>query len=372
MEISEQATDLEIKKAYKKKAIQFHPDKNLHNPNAEEQFKAINTAYQILSNSFKKAEYDFQFQQFKIQQTQARQFQNQQANTYTRSATERPTYRRTPPNPNRNYAAPASEPYIAPVSNKEIIYFAVGSILFIALVTFLFTLYKNYNVEKNVSMAKSSYEVGDFIVASGYAEVALQQDLKSLEAQKIYSKILFEQERYKDAIHHALKALKLSKEYLPEMDLIVAKSSIELKIYTSAEYSLENILKLNPNDYSANFMMGKAKLKNLKSNKETLSDAIHYFNVAIELDSTNSEVHLLKGIALFKSAKYKEANSSYLKAREIDENNALIYHYMGVNELAFYQDTLKACNLFSYARNLGILESDSYIRNYCLTYYEIE
>jgi molecular chaperone DnaJ len=56
--ISKSATEAEIKKAYRKKAIEFHPDKNPGNTEAEENFKKAAEAYEILSNPQKKAKYD--------------------------------------------------------------------------------------------------------------------------------------------------------------------------------------------------------------------------------------------------------------------------------------------------------------------------
>ena len=47
-----------IKRAYRKLAIQYHPDKNPGNPEAEEKFKEAALAYEVLSNSDKKAKYD--------------------------------------------------------------------------------------------------------------------------------------------------------------------------------------------------------------------------------------------------------------------------------------------------------------------------
>jgi molecular chaperone DnaJ len=56
--VSSSATEAEIKKAYKKLAMQYHPDRNKWDKKAEARFKEINEAYQILGDKEKKKNYD--------------------------------------------------------------------------------------------------------------------------------------------------------------------------------------------------------------------------------------------------------------------------------------------------------------------------
>ena len=56
--IQKNATEDEIKKAYRNLAFKYHPDKNPGDKSAEENFKKINEAYSVLSDSSRRAQYD--------------------------------------------------------------------------------------------------------------------------------------------------------------------------------------------------------------------------------------------------------------------------------------------------------------------------
>ena len=58
LEVGETATQEQIKKAYKRLSLKWHPDKNLGSKEAEEKFKKINEAYGVLGNETSKRIYD--------------------------------------------------------------------------------------------------------------------------------------------------------------------------------------------------------------------------------------------------------------------------------------------------------------------------
>ena len=58
MGVGREATPEELKRAYRKLALKYHPDKNPGDKEAEEKFKELGEAYEILSDQQKRATYD--------------------------------------------------------------------------------------------------------------------------------------------------------------------------------------------------------------------------------------------------------------------------------------------------------------------------
>ena len=58
LSVNRTATDKEIKRAYLLKAKELHPDRNPGDKKSEELFKKVNEAYSILSDKYKRQQYD--------------------------------------------------------------------------------------------------------------------------------------------------------------------------------------------------------------------------------------------------------------------------------------------------------------------------
>lgn len=79
--IPENATELEIKQAYRTQAKIHHPDKNGGNKNSEERFKKIQEAYETLSDKSKRAQYDITLMQLRNAERKTREEAERQKRT---------------------------------------------------------------------------------------------------------------------------------------------------------------------------------------------------------------------------------------------------------------------------------------------------
>lgn len=91
LQVDKHASREQIKKAYRRLALQYHPDRNPGNKAAEERFKEIAEAYETLSDPYKRSMYNAEYEYYNSpHQDHSQQYQQQY--TYT---PPRPTYQRT-------------------------------------------------------------------------------------------------------------------------------------------------------------------------------------------------------------------------------------------------------------------------------------
>lgn len=153
------ATDEEIKAAFKMKAISYHPDKHDGDKDMEELFKQVNEAYQILSNPYKRSKHDMMLRYGRVKRTEV---------THTYHGTRR---------------APRHQQYYAPpMSNWKATAYAFLFAFTIALImTVGMYLNDQYNARKKAEMLASRRAIFEQ-VTSAHHEGNLGKSLKLISS----------------------------------------------------------------------------------------------------------------------------------------------------------------------------------------------
>ncbi len=154
LEIGEDASDAEIKAAFKKKALVYHPDKNAGDSDCEEMFKLVNAAYQTLSNPYERARFDLKLK-------------------FGEAIVDSP-----PPPPYRpTYARPRYGPPIDHKTNDRATFWAFAISLGIAFVVMtgmeLFNLYNQYQRDIMLGERRQVFEQARDRQASGEISASL-------------------------------------------------------------------------------------------------------------------------------------------------------------------------------------------------------
>ncbi len=195
--VSQSATHAEIKQAYKKLAMLYHPDHNPENPEAEELFKKLNEAYHVLIDPQKKAMYDYL-----LLQSQQPEALVQHYSQHAQQAPQRYTYR--PPQP----------PEKPPMSHFESSVFAV---LFMIYVFFLYNSVISFYSRLRYTQAEMSYTKGHYSDALYYVSSSLSADYTYWRAYAFKGILSLEQGRNPvEAISSLTKAIQYCELEHPE------------------------------------------------------------------------------------------------------------------------------------------------------------
>ncbi|MCI0750359.1 MAG: DnaJ domain-containing protein [Flammeovirgaceae bacterium] len=334
--ISKNADSTEIRVAYKRLAMLYHPDRNPGNPEAEDMFKLVNEAYHTLADVLKKARYD------------ARLYSIQLPPVYTNTEywqeVHRHRYERW------RYANRESRYKF----DRE--YFKIQGLAFLVFIIisgFCFAIIHagNYLIElKKADMqvrytrilvqVNNLFTHGKVDEAFGMIEALRKQDpleMRFMIAEDsliIQLRALAESNYKKNVIDSSLHYYKLLKKYelAPRIETLKKVADCELKLgkYQDALLSLKQLYKQQPWSLDLINRIAQINLRQL----DNPTEALEYFTIGKELFKKNM------------SAVYGEAFLLVINPADLPEVCKDIFEGRALanKQLGFYSEALKDCN----------------------------
>ncbi|MDN4165191.1 DnaJ domain-containing protein [Cytophagales bacterium LB-30] len=389
--IPESATPEQIRQAFKRLAVQYHPDKNPNNPQAEEVFKQVNAAYQVLSDPEQKSRYDLQL-------------------LYRRTATRPPRPAQAPstsPKPKRPKPRPPYPfgfPYTRnPEREKEGNKWALGTLLVIALVVIAQVNIKNYlearDMEASLALrdtlfqqSKSFYEVGNYDSTLFYLDsltsLRKYDTMVNRFKESVFQELNFRAEYYfkEGDCAQALPYFRLIRTYQADANSIVLyKMSLCFKNLGKTDEALSSLFKLEKQEPSSVLVQNEIALlytdyvgdyTEALSHYEKAADLIvqEYTDFygkayALVVDPTKTpeahyDTHYGLAICYTKAKKYKEALNACTWAIFLRPNYAKTYEIEGLGYFES-QNLTEACASWKKAEDLASETAANWRKQYC-------
>ncbi|WP_420577414.1 J domain-containing protein [Ekhidna sp.] len=226
--LSENASPAEIKAAFKRLAVKYHPDKHPGRPEMEEKFKEINVAHQILSDEYEKARFDLKLKYQQFSQSQARPYSYQPPSSTAWKNQARRRYASGRVDYRQNAIATA---------------YAFGITFLIALLVmtgvWIKQSYDDHQLEKRLAERRSTYlEAKEFFEAGEYKKAfEIMTSLKFFRTEerdmKIFKSTMLDQivEKGDRAYHSenyvkAITLYELVQEFAPDLPFYELKQKL--------------------------------------------------------------------------------------------------------------------------------------------------
>lgn len=350
--LSPTASGADIKAAYKRLALKFHPDKNPGNARAEDQFKQVNEAYQVLSNPRRRATYDLQRQQA-LRQNQP-------------PAYAEPRYHHTRPPAGfqeRHYRQRPQKP--AQFSPRDIQ--IVAGVLLLLLVLAL-----------GINLVRSRLALGQALEQAREAEGQQQW----VRAQEAYTKVLglepelqearlqraaIRQQQLNDAQGAAADySVVLHQNESPKAAWYAARGEcyLTLRDLPRALRDFNSALKLNPALQEVYKERGVVHLQLETNWPAAIADFSHYLNTGAAAAEDKTEAYLYRAFAYFRADQLDSAWQDTGLALALDSINARTYYLQAIVRRA-QKKKRSSCALLRKAVGYGFTEVSDEMKAYC-------
>ena len=352
--VSTTATVQEIKLAYKKLAIQYHPDKHGGNTYFEEKFKAVSEAYQVLSHPQKRATYDLKLY-YLLQQKLKQQAAHQQPRY-------QPPVRRPASVTERHYRPIPQSRFLK--KDWYVVLIIFGSIILLSL---LLGVVMNHVAAKNkFHSALTALEKKEWTIAHSYLSDAIYFKPKFAEAylKRAYIEMEIFQD-YRAALLDLDATITNAAEKTPQMYYLRGKCYEELRNSKVAELDLSYAIQTDKNFSLAYYDRGIVRAASLNKFPEAIQDLTHFLNDKLPDKALRSRALFYRGFCLYLTQQNAAAISDYRQVLKQEPQNAQIYYLIGKAQLET-DSTAAACANLNKALLLGYSAAFSDIQDYCV------
>lgn len=391
--LSRTATQVEVKTAYRKLALRYHPDKNGGSSYAEERFKQISEAYRVLSDPRRKARHDWALEYESFQQTQP-----QAPWGYAPAGNPEPAR----PAPRAQRRRPA-QPTFNSRYNIITTAWAFGIFFVIAMLVVGFSLWNSHRMEQQEAervremqevylKAEKQYGQGNYKFALELLQNIRSYTPVSQKATQLQSYILHSLEEeglqdysrgdYAAAIEHLQLLTDHLTEYRPVVFAYLISSYEVMQNYEGAIHAYKSVIEAEPRTIEARNRLAMIYAEHYKD----FDTALRYYKQASELVTDQYETEYGKAYALtvnpartpdshyqlhcglakvyITQGMLQQAESALKWAVFLRPEEPVAYYLMGIKHREA-RDMAAACRAWKAASGMGYDQADTFLAEYC-------